>query len=389
MIVQREIIDIFNELKYQYPVLTLTGPRQSGKTTLAKFLFPDYMYVSLEDPDIRELAISDPRAFLRKSESYPGIVLDEIQRVPELTSYIQGRVDVEQIPGKYILTGSHQFDLRNSINQSLAGRTAILKLLPFSLNELRQIDTPRTTDGYLLSGFYPGIHDKKLNPTIACRNYFETYIERDLRQIINIKDLRLFRKFVRLCAGRIGQIFKLSSLANETGVSVPTINSWISVLEASFIIFLLEPWYANIGKRLIKSPKLYFYDTGLAAYLLGIETENQMERDPLRGNLFENMVIMELVKSRLNQGLDPNIYFYRDNNGNEVDIIYKTGRRLIPVEIKSAETFRNDFIKGLNYMKKIMPDQTDPGYVVYAGSQEQEGGNFGLINYEKAATIVD
>ena len=181
----------------------------------------------------------------------------------EIIDIFRGRVDVEQIPGKYILTGSHQFDLMNSVNQSLAGRTAILKLLPFSLNEMRQIDTPRTTDGRLLSGFYPGIHDKKLNPTIACRNYFETYIERDLRQIINIKDLRLFRKFVRLCAGRIGQIFKSSSLANETGVSVPTINSWISVLEASFIIFLLEPWYANIGKRLIKSPKLYLAHRGL------------------------------------------------------------------------------------------------------------------------------
>ena len=276
----------------------------------------------------------------------------------------------------------------NSINQSLAGRTALLKLLPFSLTELGGIKKEHITDEYILQGFYPGLHDRKIECSTFYKNYFETYIERDLRQLINIKDLRLFRKFVKLCAGRIGQIFSANSIANDVGVSVPTINSWLSILEASYIVFLLEPYHASIGKRLIKSPKLYFYDTGLASWLMGIETLVQMERDPLRGSLFENMVIMEMIKARYNSGKDHNLYFYRDSNGNEVDALLISGSIIVPVEIKSASTFNSEFLKGINYIHRILPDSTGPGYIVYSGEAEQTGEFFSLINFRNCSKIV-
>jgi len=385
MIITREIRNIALKLAAQYPVVTITGPRQSGKTTLVKTIFKDHAYFSLEDPDIRDLALNDPRAFLGKK---PRMILDEIQRAPGLLSYIQGTVDSKKANGKFILTGSHQFELMNSINQSLAGRTALLKLLPFSLTELGGIKKEHITDEYILQGFYPGLHDRKIECSTFYKNYFETYIERDLRQLINIKDLRLFRKFVKLCAGRIGQIFSANSIANDVGVSVPTINSWLSILEASYIVFLLEPYHASIGKRLIKSPKLYFYDTGLASWLMGIETLVQMERDPLRGSLFENMVIMEMIKARYNSGKDHNLYFYRDSNGNEVDALLISGSIIVPVEIKSASTFNSEFLKGINYIHRILPDSTGPGYIVYSGEAEQTGEFFSLINFRNCSKIV-
>lgn len=364
----------------KYPVITITGPRQSGKTTLAKTMFSRFQYFSLEDPDIRELALTDPRKFLNKRKN--GVILDEIQRAPELLSYIQTIVDSEKNNGRFILTGSHQFELIDSINQSLAGRTVIFKLMPFTIDELRKLRKNQLLNECLLQGFYPGIHDKKIEPLIAYKNYFETYIERDLRQIINIKDLRLFRKFVKLCAGRIGQIVSASGLASDTGVSVPTINSWLSTLEASYIIMLLEPFYENIGKRLIKSPKLYFTDTGLASYLLGIETENQMERDPLKGSLFENLVFMEIVKYRFNRGVDHNCFFYRDSNGNEVDILYRKEGMFIPIEVKSADTYTKSFLNGLNYFNKVYPEKSGNGFVIYSGKLEKSMEHFTLINYE-------
>jgi len=385
--VTREITSVVHRLTKQFPIITITGPRQSGKTTLARAIFPEYDYYSMEDPDIRELATTDPRGLLAGIKD--GVVFDEIQRTPGLLSYIQGIVDSGGGKGRIILTGSHQFELMEGINQSLAGRTAILRLLPFTIAELRRIKKKQNTDQFLIHGFYPGVHDKKQEPNIAYKNYFETYIERDLRQMITIKDLRLFRKFVKLCAGRIGQVFSASGLANDVGVSVPTVQSWLSILEASFIVLLLEPFYKNIGKRLIKSPKLYFYDTGLASYLLGIETESQMARDPLRGNLFENMVIMELVKKRYNQGLDHNLNFFRDSNGNEVDLLYRSGNNYIPVEIKAAETFNMEFLKGINYIRKILPDETAKGYIVYAGQTEKPSGDFILINYKNTCSIIE
>lgn len=386
MLITREISSTIKEMSKKYPVITVTGPRQSGKTTMVQKVFPGYRYITLEDPDMRELALSDPRGFLKKTGS--AAILDEIQHAPELTSYIQGIVDSKRKNGMFILTGSHQFELFSSISQSLAGRTAILTLLPFSFRELDRINNRFTVDEYLRYGFYPGVHDRKLEPVTAYKNYFDTYIQRDLRQIVNIKDLRTFQKFVRLCAGRIGQIYSASGLSNDLGVSVPTVNSWVSILAASYIVFLLEPYYKNIGKRLIKSPKLYFYDVGLASYLLGIETSAQAERDPLRGNLFENMVIAELMKKRLNRGLDHNLFFYRDSNGNEVDVLYKQANRFYPAEIKAASTYIGDFLKGILKIHKHFPSVAGDGYIIYSGDQEMKVEGVRLLNYKNCGRVV-
>ena len=385
-LLDRQIEPVLLGLYKQYPVITITGPRQSGKTTLVKKLFPQKEYISLENPDIRQAALLDPRAFLKKIK--PGAILDEIQRTPELLSYLQEIVDSSSKKGLYILTGSNQLELLKNITQTLAGRTALLKLLPFTIGELKPWTTDIETDHYLYYGFYPGIYKEDRDPTIAYRSYYETFIERDLRQLINLKDLSLFQKFVRLCAGRIGQIFNANNLANETGVSVPTINSWISILHTSYVIMLLQPFHKNINKRLTKSPKLYFYDVGLASYLLGLEDLNQISRDPLRGALFENMVIMELVKTRYNMGLDHNLTFFRDSHQNEVDIIYKKASLEIPIEIKSAQTYNSAFTKGLAYFKKLFPKNVENGFVIYDGDFEQSIGPFDLLNYRRVVEIV-
>ncbi len=385
MLIHREIQQHLIRLSRQYPVIAVTGPRQAGKTTLVKMAFPKLPYFNLEDPDVREVAELDPRAFLEKISH--GAIIDEFQRVPTLVSYLQGFVD-ENKNRKIILTGSQQLEVLNKVSQSLAGRTAIVKLLPFSMAEADTLKPNLKSADYLYNGFYPRIYSNKLNPTEAYRNYFETYIERDLRQLIHVKDLRQFRKFVKLCAGRVGQIFVANNLANEVGVSLPTINSWLSILESSFIVFLLEPFHSNIGKRLTKSPKLYFYDVGLASYLLGIENARQIERDPLWGSLNENMVICELIKKRHNQGKDPHLFFYRDSNMNEVDVVFQNGRSLIPVEIKAAQTFHKDFIKNLYYFAKLFPTQSKKGFLVYSGNSEHQIGEFQVINYKNASRIV-
>jgi uncharacterized protein len=379
MTIKREIEDRILELAKQYPVITITGPRQSGKTTLCKRLFAKKKYFSLENPDIREFAEKDPRGFLKEAEG--GVVLDEIQNSPQLLSYIQGGVDEQQQNGLFILTGSQQFELMKGITQSLAGRTAIVKLLPFSLSETHLYQTYKEIDDYLLRGFYPRIWDKKQDAYNAYMDYFESYIQRDLRNLINIKDLSLFRKFVRLCAGRVGQVFNASSFANDIGVSVHTINSWVSILETSFIIFLLPPYYENIGKRLIKSPKLYFYDVGLASYLLGIENKEQMKRDRVRGSLVENCILMELLKSRFNKVKDSNLYFYRDKNQKEIDVLIKKGSNFNLLEIKAASTFNMEFLKNINYLKKILPESINKSFLIYTGTQESEIHNTKLLNF--------
>lgn len=368
----------------QYPVVTVTGPRQSGKTTLVKQCFPKYQYHNLEEPDARELAQSDPRGFL--SGSGHGMILDEIQRVPELLSYIQGIVDKTKRRGQFILSGSQNFELMETVTQSLAGRTALLCLLPLSINELKSEHIQSTVDQHLLRGFYPRIHAENLDPTKAYRNYYQTYIERDLKALIHLKDLNHFQKFVRLCAGRVGQIFNASALASEVGVSVPTINSWLSTLQESYVVFLLQPYYANIRKRLTKSPKLYFYDVGLAAYLLTIENETQMSRDPLRGALFENMVVLELVKYRFNSGQDHNLYFFRDERHHEVDVVIKSGNSLVGVEIKSGATFHADFLKDLQYFEKLFKNKTTGSFVIYAG-EEHWGKEFKILNYQNSTRV--
>lgn len=335
-----------------FPVVTLTGPRQSGKTTLSRMAFPDYHYCNLEHPDTRMLAQNDPNSFFAQNPA--PLIIDEIQRVPELLSYIQVDVDKRKQNGLYLLTGSQQFNLNAAITQSLAGRTAILTLLPFSIQELKQYDLPGFSRDYcLFTGFLPRIYDQQQPVTIAYRSYLQTYIERDIRQLINLKDLSAFEKFLRLLAGRVGQIVNINSLSNDTGVSSTTISNWLSVLEASYIIFKLKPYYQNFGKRTIKSPKIYFVEPGLASYLLDIEDEKQIARDPLLGGLFENMVIVEALKSRYNRGLDGNIYFFRDSNQFEIDLLLKKGGGLAPVEIKASLTFNEEFVKNLKHFAKI------------------------------------
>lgn len=367
--IDRTIEPVLKDLVTKYPVVTITGPRQSGKTTLCRKVFPQLPYENLEIPDVRQYALDDPRGFLNRYSD--GVILDEIQRTPDLLSYIQGIVDDRQRPGQFILTGSQQFEVLNRVSQSLAGRTALLKLLPLSLAEIHLENTPSAVDRLILSGLYPRIHDQRLNPTQALGDYLATYVERDVRQIAAIKDLSLFEKFVRLCAGRVGHILNLQSLANDVGVSHTTVRSWISILEASFIIFLLPPWFRNISKRLIKSPKLYFCDVGLASYLLGLENEHHVTRDPLRGHLFENIAVIEAMKYRFNKGLRSNLFFYRDSGGNEVDLILEMGPDIFPAEIKAAETIMPGSLKGLRKFAGLMPGLPWGSGLLYGGTDVQ------------------
>lgn len=373
--IDRTIENILTELAKQYPVVTITGPRQSGKTTLCRKVFQHIKYVNLEAPDVRRFASEDPRGFL--AENSGGAILDEIQRAPELLSYIQAIVDEEKRPGKFILTGSQQFEVMNTISQSLAGRTALLKLLPLSMAELKQMHATDNIDRLILTGFYPRIYDKGINPTQALGDYVETYVERDLRQLVAVKDLSLFEKFLKLCAGRVGQIMNFQSLGNDVGVSHSTVRTWMTLLEASYIVFLLHPWWTNISKRLIKSPKIYFYDVGLASYLLGLENEKQVSRDPLRGYLFENMVIMEALKYRYNRGRRSNLFFYRESNGNEVDLLAENGRDLHALEIKSGETVSPDYFKSLRHFSKAVGTGIRvSGAVIYGGKDIQRRSDF-------------
>ncbi len=362
--------DLYEELvtcAREYPAVTILGPRQSGKTTLAQMAFPMKPYCSLEDPDMRLLAKNDPRGLLG---NYPdGVVFDEIQRVPELLSYLQGMIDENQKPGRFILTGSHQPMVQQAITQSLAGRTAVLELLPFSLNEISRYKRPKaSTYQLILDGFYPRLHENRLRPGRFYGSYLATYIERDVRAMVNLKDLTPFNEFLRLVAGRTGQLVNYTSLANDVGVSSTTIKNWISVLKASYLLFELPPWFRNIRKRVVKSAKLYFTDVGLAAWLLGLETAEQVQRDPLRGALYENLMVLEAAKRILNRGQKPQLYFYRDTHGSEVDLLAVQGRAFTAVEIKSAKTFQEDFIKGIErFRESLGGDESVQGAVWYDG----------------------
>lgn len=373
-LVNRTVATVVKRLAGKYPVVTITGPRQSGKTTLCRMVFGNKPYANLEAPDIRQFAIDDPRGFLAQ---YPdGAVLDEIQRTPDLASYLQPLVDEDRRNGLYILTGSQQFEVSNTINQSLAGRTSMVKLLPFSIAEIKASYSLPDIDRLLYHGFYPRLWDQQLNPTQAMGDYFQTYVERDLRLLVAIKDLNRFQRFIQLCAGRIGQLLNVSSLANDTGISHTTAGAWLSLLEASYVIFRLQPYHRNISKRLVKSSKLYFYDVGLAAFLLGIENQKQLARDPLRGNLFENLIIAEALKYRFNQGKLSNLYFYRDSKGNEVDLLFVNGTDFFPVEIKSGMTITRDYFKGLKHFDRYFGQQTPRGGgLVYGGPSAQKRSN--------------
>ena len=384
--IKRTLSDYAQYIFTKYPVITVTGPRQSGKTTLARQTFSEKPYVNLENPVVRQFAIEDPVGFLNQ---YPqGAVLDEIQRAPELLSYLQVIVDDKKENGLYVLTGSSQFELMEKISQSLAGRTALLKLLPFSIKELSSYKV-ESLDELIFKGFYPRIYDQDIPPGQAYGDYFETYIERDLRQLINIKNLNLFQRFVTLCAGRTGQLLNLSNLANDTGISHSTAREWMTVLEASYIVYLLPPFYRNIKKRLVKSPKLYFYDVGLACWLLGIENISHVKNHPLRGQLFENMAVVEALKYRYNLGKRDNLNFFRDSAGNEIDLIYNISHNLLPVEIKSGQTITSDYFKGFKIFKKVIPDLPYGQLVIYAGDKGQKRTDVKVININRFSQVLE
>ena len=378
--ISEELLDCCTE----YPVVTVFGPRQSGKTVLVRENFPDKPYYLLEDPDTRQAAEMDPRGFLGQMKE--GAVLDEIQRLPVLLSYIQGIVDKAQQPGMFILTGSHQPDLHRAISQSLAGRTALLTLLPFSLEELQQFQTEWDAYDLIVKGAFPRLHEKKLKPERFFNGYLQTYVERDVRALISLKDLNRFQQFLTLLAGRIGQVINYTSLSNDTGVSATTIKNWISVLKASYVVFELSPFFENIRKRVVKSPKLYFTDTGLAAFLLGIRTAEQAARDPLRGGLYENLIILEIMKYRLNQGRRPDLYFFRDTHGSEVDLIIREQGKLFPVEIKSSVTFSKSFLKGIERFRSLTSNCRADGAVLYNGDQRFQVKNVHIFNLLKDQT---
>ena len=380
----RNIAPLLLKLASQYPVITLIGPRQSGKTTLTKTLFSSKPYVTLEDPDIRSFASDDPRGFLAQYAG--GAIFDEIQRAPELPSYLQGVVDANPKPGQFILTGSQQFELMTQVTQSLAGRTGILRLLPLTLAEVQRFSKKVAAPdlpGTLLKGFYPRIHDQQLDPSQALADYFSTYVERDLRQLAAVHDLQRFERFVRLCAGRSGQLLNLVSLGNDAGVSQPTARTWIDLLQTSFIVYLLPPWHTNSGKRLVKSPKLYFYDVGLACWLLGLRTADQVSRDPLWGSLFENFIIMEAMKDRLNAGESAEMYFYRDSEGNEVDLLLPTSGQLHAIEIKAGATVNPDYFKGLKTFASHHPHAIAGGNVIYGGTQNQYRSDWPVYSWQQ------
>ncbi len=363
--ISRALENKLRQLAEKFPVVTLNGPRQSGKTTLVKTVFPDKSYVSLEDIDNRLFAQNDPRGFLK---TYRNAIIDEAQKVPELFSYIQTAVDNDDVPGKYILTGSNNFLLFEKIAQSLAGRTAILKLLPFSIAETGE---KSSLDKIIFRGMYPRILKDDIAPQDFYPGYVQTYIERDVRLIKNIHDLGLFQLFVKMCAGRTGQLLNISSLSNECGISQTTAKSWLSILEQSYIVFLLQPHYRNFNKRLVKTPKLYFYDTGLASYLLNIQSEDQLRTHYARGALFESFIISEIIKSHFNNGREHNCYFWRDKNGNEIDCIVEKSDHLLSVEIKSGQTVANDWYKNLNYFSSISQGVSNENLIIYGGDNDQ------------------
>ena len=384
--IEREITPRLAALFRQYPFVTVTGPRQSGKTTLCRHAFPDLSYANLEAPDQREFAESDPRGFL--AQLGEGAIIDEVQHVPALLSYLQVIADDSGRDSLFVLTGSEQFELSRAISQSLAGRTALLRLLPFSLEERRRIGAGAEIDDILFSGFYPRILDRDLEPRQALGDYFETYVERDARRIGNIRNLTEFRRFVRLCAGRVGQLLNYQSLASDAGVSHTTVREWLSVLEASYIVFRLEPFHANIRKRLIKTPKIYFYDVGLASYLIGIENPRQLATHPLRGGLFENAVVAEMLKHRFNRGVQPNMSFFRDSRGLECDVLFETGEGITAVEIKSGATVNSDYFRSLNRVRDIVP-RISKAAVVYGGEARQSRSDCEVLPLGDMASIFD
>lgn len=377
--IKRKIESTILEAAKYFPVITVTGPRQSGKTTMLKHIFPHLHYYSLEDLDTRSFAMEDPVRFLHLHED--GMILDEVHNYPELLSYIQGIVD-EQPQKKFVLSGSSNFALLKKVSQSLAGRSGVFELMPLSIEEVKgQIEYVDDADQLLYQGLYPAVCSCKNIPKFLYPSYVKTYLERDVRDLLNVKDIRLFNMFLKLCAGRIGSVFNASEIAGEIGVSSKTIQAWVSILQASYVVYLLPPYFENSRKRLTKSPKMYFCDTGLACTLLGIESAEQLAFDKMRGHLFENLIVVELLKRRLNEGKESNLYFYRDSNQNEVDILVNNGSSLDAIEVKSAMTYNPSFEKALLKVNEWVNPPVGKRTIIYAGTLEDDKGDIRLLNY--------
>jgi len=386
--IRRDIESKIQSLLKGFPIVTVTGPRQSGKTTLARSVFGHKPYLSLEDPDNRRMALEDPRSFLDRLPD--GGVLDEVQRAPELLSYLQSRVDADGRMGLFLLTGSQQFGLMSGIAQSLAGRTAFVELLPFSIHELKNTEKGLPDlDTMFYTGGYPPIYDRRLSPGEWFPAYVTAYIERDVRQLLNIQDLDAFQRFVKLCAGRSGHILNLSSLAADCGITHNTAKAWISVLEASYVLFLLRPHHRNFRKRLVKSPKLYFFDTGLLCWLIGIQEPGQLETHPLRGSIYETLILSELMKTSHNRGDRPSFYFWRDSNGNEVDVIVDAGKKMIPVEIKSGRTINRDYFTSLERWMALAGNQVDRPSLFYGGQTSLEHKGIRIFGWDSVHKLFE
>lgn len=379
-IIRRQLTDKITDYLTKYPVVALTGPRQSGKTTLLRHIIPDYQYVSLENPDQRAYAMDDPVGFLKQYNS--KVIFDEAQRVPSLFSYIQSIVDESGEMGQFILSGSQNFQLLESITQSLAGRVALFKLLPLDFIELNGEGLlPDNWNSLVLKGFYPAIYQRDIDPVSYYSNYLQTYLQRDVSEILNIQDQKRFDNFLRLCAGRVGQVLNISNLANESSVSQPTAKSWLSILESSYILFQLRPYFQNFNKRIVKSPKLYFYDTGLLSFLLGLRQVSDINVNN-SGNLFENLIVSEKVKRNHHQYLHYDYWFWRDSNGNEVDLLSKQEGRLNIFEIKSTQTVLPKLVKNLQNFSGLVTDEKVIQNLIYGGSDNQERTNFNVVGWQ-------
>jgi predicted AAA+ superfamily ATPase len=375
----------------KFPVIGLFGPRQSGKTTLMKKLFKNYTYLNFEKPETLEFAQQDPEAFLQKYENEYGIILDEFQHFPQLLSYIQIEVDEKKRPGYFALTGSQNFLMNQAITQSLAGRIGILTLLPLSIHEcLKNELIVADSNEMIVNGSYPRIYAEKFTPDELYPSYIQTYIERDVRLLTNVENLRTFKKFMQLCAARIGQLLNISDIATQCGITQKTANNWISILEASYIVFLLQPYHGNFNKRVTKTPKLYFYDTGVACSLLGIKESSELDLNPFRGHLFENFIIADFFKQYCNKGTTIPLYFWRDKNGLiEIDCLIEQAQKLTPIEIKSGKTIVSDFFTSLDKWNNLTNTDPTNGYVVYAGKEAQKRNKGNVLGWQQAGNIID
>ncbi len=389
MYINRDISTIFAEYT-KFPVVAITGPRQSGKTTLVVNTFKKHTYLSLEDPELRSFALKDPQGFLQNHENKYGIILDEFQYVPNILSYIQLEVDKKNRPGYFILTGSQNFLMNEKITQSLAGRVGILTLLPFSIHELSKAKIlPARLDDAIFKGGYPRRYEKRITAPVFYRSYIHTYLQRDVRQLTNVGNLQTFQKFMSLCAGRVGQLLNVAEIATNCGISRDTATQWLSILEASYITFFLRPHFNNFNKRITKTPKFYFYDTGLACSLLGIKSSKDLNLSPFRGALFENFIISDFFKQFHNSGEEPTLYFWRDQNGRiEVDCLIDTGTKIIPIEIKSSQTISTDFFDAIGLWNEIAKMSPKDNYAVYGGPRNQTRSFGSIIGWQSAGTLV-